>query len=347
VDPVNADLTGGLDLSLEYACSDCPDSSGMRESVTMWISDDRGEIGMPRVGIDAMAPNWDTHNVQVNIAFADGRVYRLREAGKTAPPAGPDGRPTVFGAGPLLFHCVKPFELWTASFQGTAIETSTTALLAGNDDGPRVGLEFTLEASMAVPAWAQGTLLPETAALIETSEQAKIVQGRYEQLFRAKGLVRVRGEEYGFDGSGVRVRRRGPRPLRAFRGAILHSALFPSGRAFAYIVHAPRADGSQAFNEGYLFEGRGSLIPARVIRAPWMTQLQAKGADASVELESELGITAIEGETVLSTFDVVRRSTLPNFPILRQGTVRCRWDGEETFGIMENTMPRDQLKNRL
>ena len=134
------DLTGGLDADREYVFAECPDIPEMREAVNMWVSDDRGVLGLPRFAVEAVAPQWDTHDLQVNIAFPDGRVYRLREPGPRHDAIGPDGLPTVLGAGPLEFCCVEPFRVWTASFSGTATETSTDALIAGNGDGPRVDI---------------------------------------------------------------------------------------------------------------------------------------------------------------------------------------------------------------
>ena len=69
-----------------------PDDPEMRDSVSFWVFDDRGEVGLPRVGIEAVASNWDAHDVQVNVAFPDGRVYRLRDNG-TSLAAGGTGRP--------------------------------------------------------------------------------------------------------------------------------------------------------------------------------------------------------------------------------------------------------------
>jgi hypothetical protein len=342
---VAVDLTGGIDVAREYVFPTCPQEPGMRESVSMWVSDDGGELGLPRVGIEAIAPDWDAHVVHVHVAFPDGRVYKVpHELGKTVPTEGPDGRHSVFGAGPLEFRCVEAFRLWTASFEGTAIETTTQAQIAGNQDGPRVDLEFYIEASMAAPAWAQGGLSAEAAALIESSEEARIVEGRYEQLFRAKGTLRVGGSEYNFTGSGTRVRRRATRPLHVFRGNILQSALFPSGRGFGCIVHAPRQDGIPAYNEGYLFNGDGPLIPARVVEAPWMTRLTPTGDNATVALESRLGVTVIEGQTILSTFDLARFPSMPNFPVIYEGGARYSWDGEQTYGLIENTIRPDQLR---
>jgi len=103
------------------------------------------------------------------------------------------------------------------------------------------------------------------------------------------------------------------------------------------------ADGEPTFNEGFLYLGDGPLIPARVVEAPWLGKLQPAVEDVAVVFESELGLTRIEGETALSTFDVVDRPDMPNFPVLYQGGVRYRWDSEETYGMLERSTMRDKI----
>lgn len=130
--------------------------------------------------------------------------------------------------------------------------------------------------------------------------------------------------------------------------------MFPSGRAFGYIAYPPRPDGQPTFNEGYLFEGGdGALIPARVIEAPWLTRLQPLGEDVAVVLETDRGTVRIAGETVLSTHEIYHddkmfssqalKKEMPTFPALQQAAVRYRWDGEETFGMLERSIPLDKI----
>ncbi|WP_262402343.1 hypothetical protein, partial [Actinomadura sp. CNU-125] len=156
-----------------------------------------------------------------------------------------------------------------------------------------------------------------------------------------------------FTGSGLRIRRQGVRKLADFWGHCWQSAVFPGGRAFGYIAYPPRPDGRPTFNEGFVFSGDGGLIPARVVQAPWLTRLRAHGEDVSLVLETETGTVAIEGETVFSTHDVhhaddtysiraLKRET-PDFPALHQAGVRYRWDGEETFGMLERSNPLDKI----
>jgi hypothetical protein len=337
------DLTGGLDRSREYVFPECPPTKGMRDAVNMWVADDRGEVELPRFAVEALAPGWDNHELQVNVGFPDGRVYRLRGAHPAHPATGPDGEASVFGAGPLQFRLVAPFTTWTATFRGQATETSTKALIAGDSGGPLVDLEFEVDATMAVPPWIQGTLFPEAAEMLATSVEGKLMGGpRYEQLFRATGAVRVRSEEHTFSGSGLRIRRQGIRDVAEFWGHAWQSALFPSGRAFGYIAYPPRPDGSESYNEGYLFDGDGDLIPAKVRKAPWLSRLTERGEDVSLELETAAGIARIEAETVVSTYEL-GVPEYPQFPVLFQGTARYRWDGEETYGMLERSTMRDKI----
>ena len=348
------DLTGGIDPAREYTLAERPDNPEMRDSVSFWVFDDRGLVGLPRIGIEAVAADWDAHSVQVNVAFPDGRVYRLRDDAASWPVTGPDGKPTVLGAGPLAFTCVEPFNVWTMTFDGQAVETSSAALAEGRKDGPLVDLRFEVEAKLAVPPWVQGALQSDASSALKTSIEGDLMGGpRYEQLFRATGAVQVAGTEHAFTGSGLRIRRQGVRKLEGFWGHCWQSALFPGGRAFGYIAYPPRSDGQPTFNEGYVFDGDGDLIPARVVEAPWLTKLQPLGEDVSVVLQTADATLRIEGETVLSTHDITDPSEIPadqlaklanwTFPALQQAGVRYRWDGEETFGMLERSMPMDKL----
>ena len=156
-----------------------------------------------------------------------------------------------------------------------------------------------------------------------------------------------------FTGSGLRIRRQGVRRLAGFWGHCWQSALFPGGRAFGYIAYPPRPDGQPTYNEGYVFEGDGSLVPARVVEAPWLTRLQPLGQAVPLVLETDGGTVAIEGETVVSTFDIhhddqtfsteALKAEMARFPALEQCGARYRWDGEETYGMLERSSPLDRI----
>jgi hypothetical protein len=349
------DLTGGIDPAREQVFASRPDNPDMRDSVSFWTVDDRGELALPRIGIEAVAANWDHHDIQVNVAFPDGRVYRLRENGASLPAEGPEGLPTVLGAGGLAFRCVRPFDVWTMTFDGKAVQTSSADLVAGRKDGPLVDVKFRVEAQMAVPPWIQGALQSDADAQLKSSIEGDLMGGpRYEQLYRATGAITIaEGPTQEFTGSGLRIRRQGVRKLAGFWGHCWQSAVFPSGKAFGYIAYPPRPDGAPTFNEGFVFSGDGALVPARVTRAPWLNRLQALGEDVSIELETATGTVHIEGETVCSTHDIhhdddmysmhALKEEMPSFPALQQAAVRYRWDGEQTYGMLERSNPLDKI----
>jgi len=349
------DLTGGLPREREHVFARRPDNPEMRDSVSFWIIDDCGEVALPRIGIEAVASRWEAHDIQVNITLEDGRVYRLRSGGPSLPAAGPDGKPTVLGAGGLAFRCTEPFRTWTVSFDGQAVQTSSADLVKGTRDGPLVDVAFEVETTMVVPPWVQGALLPEAGERLATSVEGGLMGGdRYEQLFTAEGRLTIGGgEEHRFNGRGLRIRRQGVRRLTGFWGHAWQSAVFPSGRAFGYMAYPPRADGQATFNEGFIFSGDGALIPARVTQAPWLRELRAKEEDVSFTLETPDGSVAIGGETVFSTHDIHHNddmvsmkeviAEMPDFPALQQAGVRYDWDGETAFGMLERSSPMREI----
>lgn len=348
------DLTGGIDPSREYVLARRPEDPEMRDSVSFWVVDDRGEIGLPRIGIEAVGANWDSHDIQVNAAFSDGRVYRLRTNGPSLPTGGPDGRATVLGAGGLAFRCIAPFDTWTMSYEGPAVQTSSADLVAGRKEGPTVAIRFHVDAKMAVPPWVQGALQSDADTQLKTTAVGAIMGGpRYEQLFTATGEFRVADERHAFTGSGLRIRRTGVRKLAGFWGHCWQSAVFGSGRAFGYIAYPPRPDGQPTFNEGFIFTGDGGLVPARAVQAPWLTRLRPLGERVPLVLETSEGRVEIDGETVFSTHDIhhdddmysmnALKEEMARFPAVQQAGVRYTWDGEQAYGMLERSNPLDKI----
>ena len=343
------DLTGGLDEAREFVFAQQPDDPEMRESVNAWVWDESGDagdaIGMPRIGIEAVADQWDTHDVQMNIAFADGRVLTYFEPGKVHDPLGADGRPRVLGGGPLSFELVEPFGRWRMRFDGLAVENSVEKQLAGGGRGgePTVPVEFDLELVSAVPPWENGELLAEAGRVLREQEEGALMGGpRYEQLARMTGTLRVGGETRQLRGGALRIRRQGVRRLARFWGHAWQSAVFPSGRAFGFLTYPARDDGKPTYNEAFLFDGDGELIPARVLEAPWLRRMQPRGQRFQVVLGTEDGRTeTISGESLVSAFSVIPVTADMSFPVLQQAIVRYTWGGETANGMSErSTLPK-------
>ena len=117
---MSIDLTGGLHPTREHVFAERPENPEMRDSVSFWVVDDSGAVGLPRIGVEAVSSNWEDHDIQVNVTYPDGRIYRLRSTEPAVPPIGPEGKPTVLGSGGLAFRCVDEFDTWTMTYDGKA-----------------------------------------------------------------------------------------------------------------------------------------------------------------------------------------------------------------------------------
>jgi hypothetical protein len=179
---------------------------------------------------------------------------------------------------------------------------------------------------------------------------------RHEQLFRCQGSFRVGDEQYTFTGTGLRIHRIGVRDTSEFWGHNWQSAVFPSGRAFGFIVFPSRPDGSPSYAEGYVFDD-GVLHPAHIVDVHWLTTIEPHGGDVSIALKTDRhGDIRIEGQTCCSTFSpqggrlhldwqpgsVSRHNTVT----YHQGGARYTWDGEQAYGMVERSLPDAKIAGR-
>ena len=340
------DLTGGLDIAREYVFAEPPKIDQMRDAVNMWLWDDRGEIGFPRVAVEATAPAWSEHELNMSLTFPDGRILRHWEPGPAHSPIGPRGLATMFGAGPMSFECIEPFHRYRTTFKGTAVDTSFEALSHARRDTRRVELEYEVECETVAPPWVQGAMATGLEHVATSGGDKGDLMGgdRLEQLMKVTGQVKVDGKAQTFTGGGNRIRRQGIRIFQGFWGHCWQATAFPSGRAFGYIAYPPRDDGQPTYNEGYIFTGDGGLIPAKVVEAPWLHDLQFSGEDVSCVLESALGRTRITAQLAMAAPSLHMDATgVQNFPPLLQGVARYTWDGETAYGMIE----RSNLHHRV
>jgi hypothetical protein len=345
---VAIDLSGGFDEELGLVWATQPDNPEMRESVNAWIWDEGFDIGMPRIGVEAVADQWDTHDIQINIAFADGRVYNLLGPGAVHDPASADGRPRLLGAGPLSFDMVEPFGLWRLRIDAQAHTTSVDAQMGGQfpGEGELVPVHAEIDLHGAAPPWMNGALLPEAKWILENQEEGDLMghPWRFEQLCRTSGTLRIGDQSFAINGSGNRIRRQGIRRTASLWGHAWQAAIMPSGKGFAYITYPPRKDGKATLNEGHVFLGDGELIPARAIDPPWLSSLAPSGQDASFAMETADGTTyRVRGETVISTF-MVMPIELAGGLQLQQAICRYTWDGESAPGMLERSIAPEVLQ---
>lgn len=330
-------MLNGLTPEHDFFFADKPDNPEMRESTSVWLFEENGAFAFPRVGIEAEASSWDYRRVQGNFAVAGGRILNGAGEGAAHSPLASDGKPRTLGAGPIQFTCLDPFRRWRMAFDGDVIDgTIEQQIQKTLDPNKRTPVRFDVELEMVTPAWVQD-YSPDTVAKMSAKDAAEVaymgVGWRFEHLFRAHGVFHLDGEDREFRGVGLRIKRQSVRPLVGFRGHCWQSAVFPDGRAFGYIAYPPREDGV-ALNEGYIFQD-GKMYPARAVKIPWLRRIVAEGDDASLELESELGITRIKGVTALSTFRVGN----PDIGglNLQQTGVRYTWDDQSAYGMLERS----------
>jgi hypothetical protein len=314
----------------------------MREGLSVWVFDEGGRFGFPRLCLEAVGPDFDPKRLQVNLAFADGRVLVGEDRGPAGPATDQRGRRTVWSGGSLQFKLVDPWKGWTVSYDGTAIETTTTGTSTGRTGiERRVPLKIEMEVSLAAPPWRAEEMSTAGSdngsdAVFMGGKESGFESGlRYEQLIRARGRLRIGDQELDFQGPGLRVHRQGFRNLTGFTGHIWQSALFPSGRGFSAIWLLPNH-----YRPGYIVDA-GRLVPARPVEVSWMRSMEPDaGEDVSLVLESELGRHEITGHVAYSRYIPFGEEfeTEGFWPLhWQQGGVRYAWDGEEAYGNIERS----------
>lgn len=351
---MSIDVIAGYDPQDDYMLLQKPDNPEMRESVSMWISDNEGRFGFPRFCIEVIAGQWSNRGVEANIAFPDGRVLIGAGGFEGAPASIVNGKAVTLNAGPLTFEVVEPLKRWIMTFDGDAYETTVQKQMQGEASGPTKRVEIRLEATMAVPPWTPGEKAIQSGDQATESAVGAIGGHRHEQLFRCSGSFKVQGEqELAFEGTGLKIRRVGLRNTGDFPGHCWQSAVFPSGKAFGMLSFPPRKDGTPAYGEGFIFDGKKKIY-ADVVKAPWMTEFVPHDGPVDVLLQTEAGPVRIEGRTHDSTFirqgnpmfgswqqdGSVAKVKLP----FHQGGALYTWEGESAYGMIERSLPTDQLK---
>ena len=346
---MGTDLTGGLGDDREFVFAEQPADPEMRESVNAWIWDSGTQIGLPRIGVEAVADQWETHDIQVNIATADGRVFNVFGSGKVHDPLGPDGKPRVLGARTVVVRVGRavPEVEDAARRRGRREHGHRADRAAIARHGRRACRSRSRSTSRsAVPPWENGALLR-----------------RGEARARRAGRGRADGRPP------LRAAAARPGPLRigdarARRSTVARSA--SAARASAGSARSAVTRGSRRCSRADVASATSSIpsatttcppttratsstvtaisVPAWVVDAPWLRRLQPRGEDVSVVLgdgERHHPHPGRVGGVELSVMGGVGSN--PAFPVLQQAIARYTWDDETANGMMERSMPGDQI----
>lgn len=348
---VDTDWYGGLEPELDgRILPGKPTDPEMRESASIWLFEENGAFAFPRIGIEAVGEVWDNHRFDCNFAFADGRVMRQSTRRPTLPARNAAGESRVLGAGGLAFECLESFRRWRVTFEDEVYAGHVEDQIRG-DFGvyadkpadpalPRVPVRFEVELEMATPGWTQDFRPEKLASLSEAERIDAGLMGygwRVEHTFRGEGTFTVAGETRSFKAVGNRIHRQSVRPMGAFRGHCWQAALFPDGRAFGLCTYPPREDGT-TYNDAYIWQD-GRMYKARARNPAFLRRVMPQGDDVSVELESELGLTRIEGVTTLATFHMGNPGV--NGMNNQQSGARYTWDGVSAYGMIERSSPAE------
>lgn len=340
------DWAGGLEPELDgQILPGRPEDPEMRESASIWLFEENGAFAFPRIGLEAQGAVWDRHRYDGNFAFPDGRILRLSKRAPTLP-----SDTGVLGAGGLRFECLEPFRKWRVRLDDEAYDSRVEEQIAGrfrvfadSEVDPalrKVPVKFEVEIEMATPGWTQDLRPDKLAGMTEAERTDAGLMGfgwRVEHTYRGEGEFTIDGETRSFRAVGNRIHRQSVRPMGAFRGHCWQAAVFPDGRAFGYCAYPPREDGS-TYNEGYIYQD-GRMYAARATKVPFLRNVMPRGDDVSLELESELGTTRIEGVTTLGTFHVGNPGV--NGMTNNQGGARYTWDEQTTYGMIERSSPAE------
>ncbi len=330
---------GGLAAHYDYMLPGKPDDPAMRESASIWLFEENGAFSLPRVGIEGIGASWDNHRIDMNCVLAGGRVLlAMGENGQSHSPIAADGKPRILGSGGLRFECLDPYHKWRISYDGNPVDTATADMIALKvDPSRRAPLQWQVEIEMVTPCWVQDYTPERLQGMSEREMDDARSMGlgyRMEHQFRGEGEITVDGRSQPFRCTGNRIHRQSVRPLDGFRGHVWQAAVFPDGRAFAFIAYPPGPDGS-TYNEGYVYQD-GTMYPATASLIPWLDAMVAEGEDMSLELTSELGTTRIGGLGCLNTFKA-GISEMPGF-VLNQGSARYTWDDQSAYGMVERSV---------
>lgn len=309
-----------------------PENPDMREGVNIWFAEDNGEFAFPRLAVDATGEHWDNRLVCANVSLNDGRVFDGWGMFPRVPTEDADGNPTIVGCSVLQFRCIEPLKKWHVTYADEPLAGTIDEQIAKQmDPAKRAAIRLDAEITVTSVPWAQYFAPGDTSF----AARAMGVGWRYEVPVAINGTFEVDGKPRPFKGTGVLIHRHSIRDFAGFWGHDWQAAAFPDGSAFGCNVYPEKA-GQPDYNTGYIYKD-GKCYNARVVEAPWLTELKPHGSDVSLVLESELGRTRIEGTTMLCTFKP--QWDLMGGLSLEQSAVQYRWGDQTAIGIIERSCP--------
>lgn len=245
------------------------------------------------------------------------------------------GLPGPRAAG-LTWTCEEPWKRWTKRFSGGARRVTGEELRAGPlVDGIHTGVELELTYEALSPAFDAGDL-----------EAQDWANSHYEQHCKVTGHITTSdGDEYEFDGTGLRDHSWGPRDLRSMENHCWISGQFPSGRNFM-IIHVLNRTGDGLLDHAVLGDGDDFKV-VKLRKAPLITSVDQQHEPAVFEFETDSGVETIKAEVLQSLPLMTLGSSELGFGTddrpyvahaLFDTQARYEWDGEIGYGLLERSV---------
>lgn len=255
----------------------------------------------------------------------------------------------------LAFECIEPFRRWRATFDGYAQHVAQADMEAGlAPDSLRKRLVIELDFDCVTPTWDAQASAESSHGKGDMAHQSWAKE-HYEQLWRAKGTIRVDDKVIDFDGAGWRDHSRGPRggeTADPWGGHLIVGALMPSNRG-AIFSRYWRPDGKINLEGALVSDADGTAHYAEVIDAPRLTELIPSGEALPALLRWEGGEAALTLNTQRSIWTSMQKRLAVGRDLSGPGLMyvlnfgRCEWDGETGIFYIERSDPLNQPAEEL
>lgn len=340
------DFSCGLNPNREGTLVSAPDLFRFAENFMFAMYDPRVDVGM-WLHLGTCPDDFGIWEDQVLLALpGDQGLLWMYSYSRTPPEKRPAGAS-------LSFRVVEPFQRGHLHFDGVGVVSPYAEMLGGRvRDGHKELFTLDIEIESVAPAWDNHASAAGSKNRGDMKAQAWASE-HYQQLYRARGNFKFRGENIAIDTTGVRDHSRGQRGHAPdkFGGHNLWTAAFPSGKAFG-MQRMWLPDGTMTLNVGFVYID-GEFHHVDVIDSPlYLNDLRLHGDELSLHLRSPLGEHQLRGRTVKTFFTTLDRpwgyafgaDTSLGYGIFAPGFSRWEWDGEVSYGLTERSGVPGALK---
>lgn len=333
------DFSNGLDLNREGTVETPPSLFRYAENFMFAMYDPQVDVAM-WLHLGTCPDDFGIWEDQVLLALpGDEGLLWMCSYHRTPP----EQRP---GGGSFRARCLEPFQRWQLMFDGVGVVSPYEEMLSGRvRDGRRQLCKFKLDLQSVAPAWDNHVSAKGGDKRGTMAEQAWASE-HYQQLYRARGQIKLGDRTIPFDTTGVRDHSRGQRGHAPdkFGGHNLWSAAYDSGKAFG-MQRMWLPDGTVTLNVAFVYID-GQFHQADVIDQPtFLDTVRLKGEPVSLVLRSPAGEHELKGETVKTLFATFDRpwgypfgaDLSWGYGIFAPGFARWTWDGETAYGLTERS----------